>query len=332
MTSPADPTKTAAIDAFVEVIREETDPWRKARLLAFLRKERWHQGLLEEALTAYEAEKDRDECYRQCYWAALELITEPSPNPPAEGPLWIEPVSGVCFVRIYPGTFNMGSNEAFDMARPIHKVTIRREYWIARHPLTNGEYRRYLDENPDARKSEMPNHPRFNGSGQPVLGVSWEEAQNGYCGWLRDQTDHPIHLPTEAEWEYACRAGSQERFCFGDGEEELSSYAWYGGSKLNKKDSSHPVGLKRPNLWGLQDVHGNVWEWCWDWFANYPREAQHDPTGPHSGSVRVFRGGSWFGSAFYARCANRINGTPGPSDYGVGFRPARSSVGRPEAG
>jgi sulfatase modifying factor 1 len=324
------PSATAAIDAFVDVIRKETDPWRKARLLAFLRKER-HEGLREEALTAYDAEKDREPGDRQCYWAALELITEPSREPPAEGPLWIEPVSGVCFVRIAAGEFQMGSDEGPERERPIHKVTISNDFWIARHPITNGEYRRYLQANPDWWEGlTWPKHTLKTG-GQPVVDVSWEEAQNGYCGWLRDQTGHPIHLPTEAEWEYACRAGSEKRFCFGDAQEELSSYAWYGADFTNEKETRHPVGLKRPNLWGLQDVHGNVREWCWDWYDDYPREAQHDPTGPHSGSHRVARGGSWNYYAINARCAARYNSAPGFALNNDGFRPARSSIGRPAA-
>jgi formylglycine-generating enzyme required for sulfatase activity len=334
MSSP-DATKTAAIDAFVEEIREETDPWRKARLLAFLRKERWHQGLLEEARKAYDAEKDREPGDRQCYWAALELITEPSTNPPEEGALWIEPVSGVCFVRIAPGTFDMGSDEGPEEERPIHNVTITREYWLARHPITNGEYRRYLQANPDAPEPYSLKSDWHNNAGRPVVGddrvgESLEhEAHNRYCAWLRAETGHPIHLPTEAEWEYACRAGSSAEWCFGDDQGHLNHYAWCDGWRGEPR-GSHPVGLKRPNLWGLQDMHGNVWEWCWDWFGGYSREHAVDPTGPPSGTIRVIRGGSWVDNVSLSRCAGRFEYTPGDAAFFVGFRPALSPVRRTE--
>jgi formylglycine-generating enzyme required for sulfatase activity len=332
MTSPADLTKTAAIDAFVEEIRREPDPWRKARLLAFLRKERWHNDLLEEARKAYDAEKDREPGDRQCYWAALELITEPSREPPAEGPLWIEPVSGVCFVRIAPGTFDMGSEEGHESERPIHKVTIKREYWLARHPITNGEYRRYLDANPLTSGTVYFKYTRRFVAGQPVVRVNWREAQEGYCGWLRAKTSHPIHLPTEAEWEYACRAGSSAKWCYGHDDEQLENFAWWGGGL---RGSSHPVGLKRSNLWGLQDMHGNVWEWCWDEYGPYSRGNQSDPAGPLGGGPcdhrlqRVQRGGSYRGGGLDARCSSRDSNLPSGRSYDVGFRPVFSSVPRP---
>ncbi len=144
-------------------------------------------------------------------------------------------------------------------------------------------------------------------------------------------------LPTEAEWEYACRAGTTTTYSFGDGESSLRDYAWYrsnsaypqsGGfwSGLFKEASSyhHPVGEKKPNPWGLYDMHGNVWEWCQDWYGDYPSGSVTDPTGAASGSCRVLRGGSFDDRASNGRSAYRINGLPVYRLIFTGFRPART--------
>ena len=125
------------------------------------------------------------------------------------------------------------------------------------------------------------------------------------------------HLPTEAEWEYACRAGSTTKWCFGDSESQLGDYAWY--DEEYGSGSTHPVGQKKPNAWGLYDMHGNVWEWCVDWKADYVNSSSSDPTGPSSGSSRVFRGGSWYYTARNCRSAYR-HFSPGSERYFLGFR------------
>ncbi|MEW5936833.1 MAG: formylglycine-generating enzyme family protein, partial [Candidatus Thermoplasmatota archaeon] len=128
-------------------------------------------------------------------------------------------------------------------------------------------------------------------------------------------------LPTEAEWEYACRAGSTTKYCHGDDEARLGEYAWYDANS-NKK--THPVGIKRPNAWGLHDMHGNVWEWCEDWYGDYPSGEVSDPHGPSSGSGRVLRGGSWYRGAEDCSSALRAGRAPGLRSPALGLRLARS--------
>jgi sulfatase modifying factor 1 len=146
-------------------------------------------------------------------------------------------------------------------------------------------------------------------------------------------------LPTEAEWEYACRAGTTTKYSFSAGESYLRDYAWYrsnsaypksGGfwSGLFKEASSyhHPVGEKKPNPWGLYDMHGNVWEWCQDWYGDYPSGSVTDPQGVKSGSFRVRRGGSWGSFSDSCRSAYRGRGTPVFRHHDLGFRVLRSSI------
>jgi formylglycine-generating enzyme required for sulfatase activity len=123
-------------------------------------------------------------------------------------------------------------------------------------------------------------------------------------------------LPTEAEWEYACRAGTTTKYSFGDSESELGEYAWY---RANSGNTTHPVGGRKPNAWGLYDMHGNVKEWCQDWYEDYPSGPVTDPTGAASGSRRVLRGGSFFVQSSYVRSATRNNRVSNS-----GFRPART--------
>jgi formylglycine-generating enzyme required for sulfatase activity len=184
----------------------------------------------------------------------------------------------------------------------------------------------------------------------PQLSVTWYEAA-GYCNWLSQQEGIPreqwcyepnsegryaagmrivqdynrlsgYRLPTEAEWEYACRAGITGRWCFGDDESLLEQYAWYD---KNSGKSTHPVGQKKPNAWGLYDMHGNVWEWFSDcWKRDYTTKAVSDPTGPATGSFRVFRGGSWGRDASLCRSAFRYRDVPGYRYVNLGVRLART--------
>jgi formylglycine-generating enzyme required for sulfatase activity len=130
-------------------------------------------------------------------------------------------------------------------------------------------------------------------------------------------------LPTEAEWEYACRAGTTTKYSFGDSESQLGDYGWYD---KNSGGTTHPVGGKKPNGWGLYDMHGNVFEWCQDWYGDYPSGSTTDPTGAASGSYRVYRGGGWFLISDYCHSAYRFRLTPDYRISYLGFRVLRSSV------
>ena len=157
---------------------------------------------------------------------------------------------------------------------------------------------------------------RFHQPEQPVVGVSWEEAR-AYCEWAGGR------LPTEAEWEYACRAGTTTEYSFGDDAELLEEYAWFD---KNSGGQTQPVGAKKPNPWGLHDMHGNVWEWCADWYDNgyYARSPAEDPPGAASGSCRVIRGGGWWFDASYCRAVFRSGFVPSLRIDYLGFRLART--------
>lgn len=170
-----------------------------------------------------------------------------------------------------------------------------------------------------------PNNGYAEDLSRPVEQVTWQDATN-YCGRLtvlertagRLPAGYVYRLPTEAEWEYACRAGTTTRFSFGDdfSYSLLGNFAWYGS---NSGDQTHPVGQKLPNPWGLYDVYGNVYEWCLDWYGPYPGGSVTDPRGVGSGSYRVRRGGAWHSPAAFCRSA--LRDWPDHKYYGHGFRP-----------
>ena len=157
------------------------------------------------------------------------------------------------------------------------------------------------------------------GDDRPVEQVSWNDVQEFIKKLNQKEGTNKYRLPSEAEWEYACRAGSKTRFYFGDSNGSLEQYAWYNSNSSSK---THPVAKKKPNAWGLYDMHGNVWEWCQGWKGDYPSGHVTDPDGPSSGSRRVVRGGSWVSPAGYCRSAFRIRVDPGVWDGFLGFRPA----------
>jgi formylglycine-generating enzyme required for sulfatase activity len=186
---------------------------------------------------------------------------------------------------------------------------------MGKYEVTQEQYQAVMEKNPS----------NFKGAKNPVEQVSWSDATD-FCRKLTDkvgQASPPVsprpafRLPTEAEWEYACRAGSTTRFCFGDSDNGLDEYAWY---TANSGSKTHPVGEKKANEWGLYDMHGNVWEWCGDWYDKYSAGAAKNPTGPSSGSFRVFRGGGWHYSAGYCRSAYRYANVPGGTYSSLGFR------------
>ena len=155
----------------------------------------------------------------------------------------------------------------------------------------------------------MGNNPsRFTGnSNRPVESVSWDDVQAFIEKLNAKEGGAMYRLPTEAEWEYAARAGSITAYSFGDDAKQLGEYAWYGD---NSKGETHPVGQLKPNAWGLYDMHGNVWEWVQDWYGKYAAEAVMDPQGPSAGSARVGRGGGWSAGARFCRSAYRSSPPP----------------------
>jgi formylglycine-generating enzyme required for sulfatase activity/predicted phosphodiesterase len=197
----------------------------------------------------------------------------------------VDSSTGIAFIAIPAGEFDMGASDITNDEKPVHHVRISKPFLLGKYQVTNQEYQRFLEANPKVKPPGYWSNSQFNDPQQPVVGVSWEDAQV-FCRWAGGR------LPTETEWEYACRAGSKGKYCFGDEEAKLGEYAWYS---KNSGGKTHPVGQKQPNAWGLYDVHGNVWEWCQDWFASdyYQRSPKVDPTGPEQGTARVLRGGSW---------------------------------------
>ncbi|MCY2964460.1 MAG: SUMF1/EgtB/PvdO family nonheme iron enzyme, partial [Planctomycetota bacterium] len=225
--------------------------------------------------------------------------------------------SGITYVRISAGEFLMGSENGYGHEKPVHRVQTSQDYWLAKHPVTNAQYERFLKAKPGVVPiPKYWDNRRFNQPEQPVVGVSWDDAV-AFATWCGGR------LPTEAEWEYACRAGNQGEYCFGDDKSRLGDYAWY---RENSGNQPQPAGTKLPNAWGLHDMHGNVWEWCADWYGPYAAAEVTDPKGRIWGSRRVSRGGGWSISAVNCRSANRSNRSPDHRFYNLGFRLAFSSV------
>lgn len=216
------------------------------------------------------------------------------------------------FILIPSGSFMMGcssgDNECFPEEKPAHKVIITKSFEIGKYQVTQAEYQTVMQKNPSA----------FQGSNLPVESVSWEDAQQ-FCAALNKKKDgYRYRLPTEAEWEYAARGGN-ESARYGS----LDAVAWY---RDNSGGSTHPVGGKTPNAFGLCDTLGNVWEWVQDWYSAdyYGHSPESDPAGPASGEYRVLRGGSWRGVARgLARVSSRYILRPNVRSNVLGFRCAR---------
>jgi formylglycine-generating enzyme required for sulfatase activity len=222
-------------------------------------------------------------------------------------------------VLIPAGSFLMGSPDldtgAGSDEKPQHEVRITRPFYLGKYEVTQEQWQAVVGTNPS----------RFQGPKNPVENVSWNDCQ-AFVKNLNDRHGGGgivFGLPTEAQWEYACRAGSTARWCFGDSDSNLAEYAWYGS---NSNSMTHPVGQKKPNAWGLHDMHGNVSEWCVDWYGSksYAVSPADDPSGPDSGTSRVLRGGCWFNWPSDVRSAVRGRGVPGGRVNGVGFRVART--------
>jgi formylglycine-generating enzyme required for sulfatase activity len=219
------------------------------------------------------------------------------------GMLWVE-----------PGIFEMGSPTSETGRSPDetqHQVTLTTGFWLGKYEVTQAQWEKVMGGNPSY----------FKGANRPVERVSWNSVTS-FCDKLTEQESEagrlPVgmayQLPTDAQWEYACRAGTN------------TAYSWGNSITASNANYSHfisetrDVGQYAANPWGFHDMHGNVWEWCADWYGAYPTGAVSDPVGPADGSLRVWRGGSWLNSASFARSAFRSGGVPARSDGSLGFR------------
>ncbi len=224
------------------------------------------------------------------------------------------------FVLIPAGEYMRGSESGGSNEKPVHRVRITTPFYMGVTPVTQSQYKTVTGSNPS----------HFDGHNRPVERVSWEDAKE-FCQRVSRRTERDIRLPTEAEWEYAARAGTETEFYFGDDEEKLGNYAWYNeNSGVGRRfpgvirRATHPVGRKTPNVWGLHDMHGGIIEWCADWYGEYPSGMVIDPVGPSFGEQRVFRGGSWHDYAHNCRSASRTRRVPYREHSKVGFRVAIS--------
>ena len=215
-------------------------------------------------------------------------------------PSWDEDAAFNPRILIEGGEFLMGSPKGvgLDHERPQHPVQLS-SFYMQEHEVTNEEYRRFVGSHEFSIGHER----------HPVVEVTWDEAKE-YAEWLGGD------LPTEAQWEYAARAGSTTRWSFGDDESGLGEYAWY----RQNAGRAHPVAQMKPNRWGLYDMHGGVWEWCRDWPDDYPEDLQVDPLNTDASGRRVIRGGSWVSAADLTRSALRIGDEPGHRQADLGFR------------
>ena len=281
-------------------------------------------------------------------WLAVGLVgcslAAPTPTAIPRAPLAGDEVTaqdGSVLVYVPGATFHMGSAlndlRAFPNEKPRHMVTVDR-FWMGRFEVANEQFarfveaggygaagRRYWSEQGwqwrEAHGVAEPLHwrdPRFNQPQQPVVGVSWYEAE-AYARWAE------LRLPTEAEWEYAARGGLAGRGYALAGSDDASAVAWYYANA----SQTQPVGQKQANELGLYDMSGNVWEWCTDWFGMYPQAPVVNPVGPSSGEWKVMRGGSWVGFIPDLRPADRDMGAPDFRHYAVGFRVAGSADPHP---
>jgi eukaryotic-like serine/threonine-protein kinase len=240
---------------------------------------------------------------------------------------------GVKLEMIYlqGGSFLMGSpsdeKDRDSDEGPVHTVELD-GFWIGKYTVTQLQYQSIIDKAPFYFQSEIIHEKGFLGIGRkterrinphyPAETVSWNDAME-FCRKLSQRTGKTFTLPTEAQWEYACRAGTTTRYYFGDNDRYLKEYGWFN---KNSNKQTHPIGQKKPNVWGLYDMHGNVWEWCLDWYGEnyYSQSPRRNPAGPGSGSYRVRRGGSWSYNAGLCRSAYRSWSTPSDTLHNLGFR------------
>ncbi len=196
----------------------------------------------------------------------------------------------------------------FPAEHPAHPVTMTQPFYMGKYDVTQEQYQAVIGTNPS----------HFKGQDNPVETVSWDDAQ-AFCNKVTEQTKAGVRLPTEAEWEYACRAGTTTEFYSGDLESDLDRVAWY---VANSKGTTHPVGQKESNKFVLYDMHGNVWQWCQDWYGEdyYSKAPAENPQGADHSASRLLRGGSWKFGPMICRSARRLRRAPDYRYDVIGFR------------
>jgi eukaryotic-like serine/threonine-protein kinase len=282
------------------------------------------------------------EC-RQTQFVEHEVIPE-SMKTKGTIPNLITNKLGMKFRFIPAGRFSMGSplgETGRNRDETQHEVLVTAPFYMGIHTVTRGDFEAFVSQSGYRTEAELDGNGAYYWTGKdwkqapdrnwrnpgfpqssrdPVVCISWNDAIV-YCGWVSQLLSSEYRLPTEAEWEYACRAGSTTAYHFGKDVTELSEYAWY---KNNSGLKTNAVGQKKPNCWGLFDMHGNVWEWCSDWYGEYPGSAVTNPTGSSNGLNRVIRGDSWLIEAMYCRSADRFKDNPSTRVSDLGFRLALS--------
>lgn len=259
--------------------------------------------------------------------SALLSVSTPSSVPPSNpraGDMWKEPVTGMEFVWVPKGCFQMGSNFGDSDEKPVHEVCVD-GFWLGRYEVTNRQYRRFKSGH-DSKSFKGAN---LNGDDQPVVNVSWNDAK-AFIKWLSGETGQRFALPTEAHWEYAARGGTTGKRFWGGNDADACRYANVA-DKGNWKDHfpcsdgykfTAPVANYSPNPFGLYDMLGNVEEWCEDVYDKnaYAKHARNNPVVTSGGTARVFRGGGWYAGPGDMRAANRISSTPDYRFVSLGFR------------
>lgn len=229
---------------------------------------------------------------------------------------------GISFIKIEPGCFQMGLDKTIKEIKasskaemPSHKVCIEKPFYLGETEVTQKQWQELMDKNPSKFKSQY----------RPVERVSWDDTQEFIKRLNAKEGGNNYRLPSEAEWEYAARAGSTSLYSFGDSNSSLDEYAWFGDKGYG--GDTHEVAQKKANQWGLYDMHGNVWEWVQDWYDPnyYSNSPDKDPTGPSTGQYRVYRGGSWVGNAINLRSSVRFSGLPVSRSNDIGFRLLRQA-------
>ena len=236
---------------------------------------------------------------------------------------------GMELIEIPAGKFTMGSPEDEKDRRENEAqvpVTLTKPFSLGKTEVTQGQWKEVMGSEPWKRQTNT-----IKGENVSASHVKYDDAAD-FCERLTDlerkagklKADEEYRLPTEAEWEYVCRAGTTTAFSFGDDESKLGEYAWFDGNAGDAGEKyNHKVGLKKPNPWDLHDIHGNVFEWCSDWYGE-KLSGGTDPAGPNGGSYRMFRGGGWWYYAGSCRSAFRNYDVPSYRSGSLGFRVARS--------